>query len=196
MKVKSMTSHPHTSPASLLLATCMALALSPLQGCEDKKPTTTPPPATQPAAKSDVHDHDHADDKDHDHDKGDSKTSGHDHGHGGAVIDLGVQTIGPFSVKVTRDDGAIVPGKDSPIDVTVTTPEGQTGKVASVRFWIGTQDAKGSVKAKGDIEDPKEPNRYHTHAEIPNPIPADSKLWVEIEDDKGVKVTGSFDLRR
>lgn len=169
----------------ILLTACMSLA--PLSGCEDKKPATTTPAAQQPP-KSDGHDHDHANDKDHDHD--------HDHAHGGPVIDLGEQTIGDFIVKVTRDEAPIVPGKDAPIDVIATPGPSATTKVAAVRFWVGTQDAKGSVKAKGEIEDVKEPNRYHTHAEIPNPIPAESKLWVEIEDDKGAKLSGGFDLRR
>ena len=68
-------------------------------------------------------------------------------------------------------------------------------KATAVRFWIGTEDAKGSVKAKADIENPAEPNRWHTHAEIPNPLPAGCKLWVEIETDTGEKVVGSFDLK-
>ena len=188
MNIKSSSSRTSLSPTPFLLATCMVLALVPLIGCEDKKPATTQP-AAQKTPKSDGHDHDHANDKDH-------KDGDHHDSHGGAFIELGEQTIGAFTVKVTRDDGPIVPGKDAPIDVTVTPPTGGATKVIAVRFWVGTQDGKGSIKAKGDIEDHKEPSRYHTHAEIPNPIPADSKLWVEIEDDKGVKNTSSFDLRR
>lgn len=123
---------------------------------------------------------------------GAAKTGG---GHGGAVIQLGSSTIGAFAVNATRDEGAIVAGKDAPIDVTVTPAAGSTVKANAVRFWIGTEDAKGSVKAKADIENPAEPNRWHTHAEIPNPIPAGSRLWVEIEDDKGAKSVGSFELK-
>lgn len=114
-------------------------------------------------------------------------------GHGGSVIPLGSASIGPFEAVATRDQGDIVAGKDAPIDVTVK-PTGDA-KVAAVRFWIGTQDAKGSVKARAEVEDPADPNRWHTHAEIPNPIPADARLWVEIEDDKGGRHTGSFELK-
>ena len=116
-------------------------------------------------------------------------------GHGGNVIQLGESTIGSFSVMATRDVGLIVAGKDAPIDVTVTPTVGSTVMAIAVRFWIGTEDARGSMKAKSEIENPAEPNRWHTHALIPNPIPAGSKLWVEIEDDNGEKVTGSFDLK-
>lgn len=155
---------------TLTLATSLAV----LSACEDKK-QTTPPVKAPAAAKHDDH--------------------GHDQGHGGAVIDLGTATVGQFSVKATRDDGQIVAGKDAPIDLTITPAAGSAAKVATVRFWIGTEDAKDSIKAKGEIEDPKDPNRWHTHAEIPSPIPSGAKLWVEVEDDKGVKATGGFDLK-
>ena len=116
-------------------------------------------------------------------------------GHGGPVIDLGSTTIGNFNAVATRDEGQIIAGKDAPIDVTVTPATGGDAKPAAVRFWIGTEDAKGSVKAKADVENPAEPNRWHTHAEIPNPIPDGAKLWVEIEDEQGGKALGSFDLK-
>lgn len=154
-------------------------AVSTLTGCEEKKPATTP-------AKADDHGHDHGPSGEHAAPKA---------GHGGPVIALGEQTIGSFSAKATRDEGQIVAGKDAPIDVTVTPAAGASAKAVAVRFWIGTQDAKGSVKAKAEIENPQEPNRWHVHAEIPNPMPAGSKLWVEIEDDKGGTSVGSFDLK-
>ena len=113
-------------------------------------------------------------------------------GHHGAVIELGNATIGAFTVRASRDQGEINAGGDAPIDVWLT---GGTQKVIGVRFWIGTQDAKGSVKAKADIEDPKEPNRWHTHAEVPNPLPPGSKLWVEVATEGGQKTSGSFDLK-
>ncbi len=119
----------------------------------------------------------------------------HDAGHGGPVIDLGTATIGGFSAKVTRDQGDIVAGKDAPIDVTVTPAAGTQTKVAAVRFWIGTEDGSGSVKAKSEIENPAEPNRWHTHAEIPDPLPTGSKLWVEVEDDSGRRNVASFDVK-
>lgn len=162
----------------LLTLTVLPLALA-LTACKDKS-TPTPPPA--PAN----HDgHSHAPGEDHHHD---------DAGHHGAPIALGEQTIGAFTVVATRDEGAIVAGKDAPIDATVTSATG--AKVAAVRFWIGTEDAKGSVKARAEIEDPKNPNRWHTHAEIPSPLPEGSRLWVEVEDDKGAASVGSFDLKQ
>lgn len=86
-------------------------------------------------------------------------------------------------------------GAPAPIDVTVNPAAGSTLKVVAVRFWIGAQDAKGSVKAKAEFENPKEPDRWHVHVEIPDPMPAGGKLWVEIEDDKGGTSVGGFDLK-
>ncbi len=164
------THSPLYLTGSLILASAFAFA-----ACEKKAPTTATPPKPATTA-TDGHTHD----------------DGHDHGHdhGGTPIALGEQAVGPFTIKASRDSGEIVAGKDAPIDATVT-PTG-AAKAVAVRFWVGTQDAKGSVKAKADIEDPKDPNRWHTHAEIPNPIPEGSKIWVEIEDDAGAEHIAGF----
>jgi len=109
-------------------------------------------------------------------------------GHSGAVVELASTKIGAYEVRASRDAGDIKPGGDAPIDVWV---DGGVGKAAAVRFWIGTQDARGSIKAKAEIEE----GHWHTHTAIPDPLPSGSMLWVEIEDEKGVKVAGSFDMK-
>ena len=110
-------------------------------------------------------------------------------GHGGEVIELGTAKVGEFTVRASRDKVEFKPGGDAPIDVWV---DGGVGKgVTAVRFWIGTQDADGSIKAKADIEDGK----WHTHVEIPSPLPAGSKLWVEVEESGGKKTVGWFDIK-
>jgi len=166
--------------ALFALAACEKKAADPVKPAGKSAPTST--------TKHDDHDHAPGDKHDHDHDE-------HAAGHGGKVIELGAATIEGFVLKATRDEGKIVPGKDAPIDVSITPAPGATKKAAGVRFWIGAQDAKGTIKAKAEVEDPKDPARWHTHAEIPDPLPAGSKLWVEIETDKGEKVLASFDLK-
>lgn len=171
---------------NLILIVALSLAplavVGPLTGCEEKKPAAK----TSTPAKADDHGHDHGPS---------GERAAPKPGHSGTVIALGEQTIGSFSAKATRNEGQIVAGKDAPIDVTVTPAAGTSGKVVAVRLWIGSQDAKGSVKAKAEIENPQEPDCWHVHAEIPNPMPAGSMLWVEIEDDKGGTSVGSFDLK-
>jgi hypothetical protein len=114
--------------------------------------------------------------------------NGDGHGHAaGPTVQLGEQQVAGFAVRASRD-GTLAGATDSPIDVWIT---GGTGKVGSVRFWIGTQDAKGSVKAKAELEK----DNWHTHAEIPSPMPAEGKLWVEFEVEGGAKHVAGFDLK-
>lgn len=148
-----------------------ALTLFTLSACDKKGEPTKAVTATTPVKPAESN-ATHAHDDDHHH---------------GATTQLGEQVAGGFTIRASRD-GDITPGKDAAIDVWVT---GGTSKVAAVRFWIGTQDAKGSVKAKAELEK----DNWHTHAEIPSPLPTDSKLWVEVESEKGEKVVAGFDLR-
>lgn len=117
-------------------------------------------------------------------------------GHGGEVIELGTATLDDLTIRASRDAGDIKAGGEAPIDVWVTTSDGKPATVAIVRFWIGAADAKGSIKAKADIEDPKQPNHWHTHAPIPETLSTESKLWVEVEKTQNAKSTTSFDLKR
>lgn len=110
-------------------------------------------------------------------------------GQGGDVIELGETSIDGMKVRTSRDAGEITPGGDSPIDIWI---DGGLGSAAAVRFWIGSEDAKGSIKAKAAVED----GHWHTHGEVPDPIPPESKLWVEIEGKDGKKSIASFDLKR
>ncbi len=110
-----------------------------------------------------------------------------DHHGTGVVTALGEQTVAGMNVRASRD-GAGALGVEAPIDVWVN---GGTAGLAAARFWIGTEDAKGSVKAKAVIE----ADKWHTHAEVPNPLPSGSRLWVELETAAGAKHLIGFDLK-
>jgi len=173
---------------AFILAT-VALVIT-LFGCEksqDKpaaKESAKPEVATKPKddqKPGDGHDHGHHDDHAH-QDGGDPSD------HGDEVVELGSAKLGEFNVRAARDKAELKPGGDAPIDVWI---DGGVGKeVTAVRLWIGTQDAKGSIRAKADIENGK----WHTHVEIPSPIPTGGRLWVELEESGGKKTVGSFDL--
>lgn len=147
-----------------LFPIAMFAAAALLTGCERKPETSEPTPSPAP------------------------KTEAPAAGHSGEVIELGETTIDGMKVKASRDKGEIKPGGDSPIDIWI---DGGLGDAAAVRFWIGTEDAKGSVKAKADVE----AGHWHTHADVPDPLPAGSKLWVEIEAKDGKKTQTSFEMK-
>ncbi|MGE3165389.1 MAG: hypothetical protein AB7O52_10830 [Planctomycetota bacterium] len=117
--------------------------------------------------------------------------SNDDHGaHEGAPIELGEIEIAGFRVRAARDSGALTPGGELIGDFWVTPVD---PKVVAVRFWVGNATAQGSVKARADLEVP--PNHWHQHAEIPNPLPPESRLWVELEVTGQGKQAGSIELR-
>lgn len=165
----------------------VSVALTACERAPQERAQATPPPATAPAADTAPKSAPTAADAGHE---------GHDHapkpvkpGHSGETIELGTADVAGHGVRASRDKGEIKPGGDSPVDVWI---DGGTGKdVSVVRSWIGTQDGKGSMKAKADVED----GRWHTHVEIPDPLPAQSKVWVEFETKDGQKQTASFDLK-
>lgn len=139
-------------------------------------------------AAGDGHDHKPGDNHNHDHAAGDGHDHDHDHGHGhGPTTELGTQSVGGFVVDVSRD-GDVTAGGESSFDISIT---GSAVKPAAVRLWIGAQDGKGSMKAKAEAA----ADGWHAHVEVPNPMPGESKLWVEIETDKGEKIVTGFDLQ-
>ena len=169
-----------------VLTSAMLFVAMILTGCEkaSDKPASkeVAKPATPTKAKDD-HDHPHGDEHDHA-----PKNEGRGAGHGDEVVELGSAKLGEFDVRASRDKVDFKPGGDAPVDVWI---DGGVGEgVAAVRFWIGVESAKGSMKAKADIENGK----WHTHVEIPAPLPAESKLWVEVEESGAKKSLVSFDL--
>jgi hypothetical protein len=103
-------------------------------------------------------------------------------------LPLGEKTVGSLKLVATMDAPVkAAGGGDGAFDVVITG-----GKPKAVRFWVGTEDAKGSVKAKAEEETT---DNWHTHAEVPSPLPAGSKFWVEVEPPTGEKFVESFDLK-
>jgi hypothetical protein len=155
--------------ADAVLVLAVAGGLSLIVACEKK-----PAPAPQPSGGAKA---------------GDSH-AGHDHAHGdehsdeGPKVELGEVKAGAFTLRVARS-GAVAAGKEVVITVS---PVGTAP--ATIRAWIGYEDAKGATKAKLE----KESEGYHGHLDAPSPLPTDVKLWIETEDAAGVRATGSVSL--
>ncbi len=153
---------------NLMLASCVGVAvLSAGCGDESTTPQTTDSPAdtTGSSAASPA-----------------PTTAASEHGR----IPIGETTQAGLKLVATQD-APVTPGGEGAFDVVITG-----GKPKAVRFWVGTEDAKGSVKAKADEETT---DNWHTHAEVPAPLPAGSKFWVEVEPPTGQAFTASFDLK-
>lgn len=161
---------------SALAASLMVVGLLTLVGCDnsggDGSATTAAPSAnaTAPTEEGGVN-------------EAMAEASGHDHS---TATTLGPLEIEGQSVTV-KVHGGMHAGETGHMDVIV---EGDKTP-ATVRLWVGDKEAVGIRKGKAQSTGP---NKFHGHTANPDPIPADAKLWVEVENEDGSMVTASYDL--
>lgn len=112
-------------------------------------------------------------------DKGAAKNEGAnnsmagDHGEPHPLDDI---TVFGRTAKVTQL-GEIAAGKEGAVEVAFGTGK---ERVSTVRAWVGIESGVGSMKQKMEIEGEL---KMHGHVEVPDPIPAGSKLWMTFELD-------------
>jgi len=99
--------------------------------------------------------------------------------------DLGEVTIGAHVLHVFQVV-KLVPGQEGDFDLDFAP-----GKPlpTTVRAWIGIESGVGSRKVRFEKETEA---RMHGHPEVPNPVPAGSKLWLDVEGVGKAAVTISF----
>lgn len=100
----------------------------------------------------------------------------------GEEVALGEVKLGDYTVQVTQA-GKVEAGKEAAFELAF--PKGKP-MPATVRGWIGIESARGSMKGKFDKEGDA---GMHGHIETPSPLPAGSKLWLEIEVPSGTSKT-------
>lgn len=113
----------------------------------------------------------------------DKKKEEHKHDHG-EEHKLGQITLNEAAFTVILA-GHVHAGEEVEVKLM---PKGALPK-GTIRAWIGSENGKGSVKGKAHDED----GGLCVHAEVPKPIPADAKVWVELEVD-GFKSTAGLGL--
>lgn len=122
------------------------------------------PSGTHVHADGTVHRDDHA-----------PQTGDHPHGERQA---LGQAVLGAHTLAVFQE-GALVPGKEAHIDLDVAAGQALP---EVVRGWVGVESGQGSRKARFDKESA---TNLHGHLEVPDPLPAGSALWLEIDGAAG-----------
>ena len=120
----------------------------------------------------DARKHEHKDEKDEEH-KGEKK-------------DLGTKKVGGFQVQVTQI-GDVKAGEEA---IFIIRPKGE-GEPKAVRAWVGIESGQGSIRTKAEEEKEGE---WHAHHKVSKPMPAKSKLWVELET-AAAKPKASFDMK-
>jgi hypothetical protein len=113
----------------------------------------------------------------------DKKKEEHKHDHANEKA-LGEVTLNSAAFTVLLA-GHVKAGEEVEI---ILKPKGAAPK-GTLRGWIGIESAKGSAKGKAHDHD----GELCIHAEVPETIPADAKLWVEL-DGEGGKVKASLPL--
>jgi catechol 2,3-dioxygenase-like lactoylglutathione lyase family enzyme len=97
------------------------------------------------------------------------------------MTNLAPVNIGPYTVQPMYEENLA----DGHFNLKISG-----GEVAAVREWVGPEDASGVVVVKTEIEN----DYHHGHVEMPDPIPADARLWIEIETPAGERLKGSTPL--
>ena len=167
----------------MMTSVAAALAVALAAGCKDEPEPVATPPAQGgnvggTPAPGEPKTHEHAEGEEHDEHPG-----GEEHPN---RVELGSKTVAGLTLKATQDE-PVKAGGEGAFNLAITG-----GKPKAVRFWVGAGSAEGSVKAKAEEETP---GNWHTHIEVPDPLPAGSQFWAEIEPATGEKFTVSFDLK-
>jgi hypothetical protein len=126
--------------------------------------------------------HTHADGSAHD----DHADEGGDDDHAHDEVDLDPVTIGGMRIELAQGHGGVAAGEEG--HLVVKLPYNDNG-ATTVRAWIGGEDRTLSMVGIGEYAPSHDD--YDIHAVAPDPLPANTMWWIEIEKPDGTKVVGS-----
>lgn len=113
---------------------------------------------------------------------------GHDHDHAhGEPHPLGSAKAGDVTIEATQLGDLDEADQAFELALAEGSPQPK-----ALRLWVGTETAEGSIKALA----PSTAGKQEIHVEMPKPLPADAKLWVEAEQENGTSAVASFDLKK
>ena len=90
---------------------------------------------------------------------------------------LGKVVVGGIEFDVTQL-GDVEAGGEAAFEIALPAGASPPG---TVRAWIGVESSVGSRMARLEAED----GHLHAHLEVPAPLPADGRLWLEVGLDAG-----------
>lgn len=83
--------------------------------------------------------------------------------------------------------GSIAP--NAMLDVSLVETSG--GRASAIRLWIGDKTGVGSVKVRVHSHG----SSSHAHVQSPATLPANSALWIEVQNVDGTSGSGSLSLK-
>ena len=176
---------------TLLITLSSAALITGAGGC--KPSAHGDPDGHEPAPKAAESHESHAGDEHEgadEHVHTDACTEDHtDHDHG-PEVSLGTVRIGEWDVALAQGHGHVEAGKEA--HLVVTLPESDRG-ATTVRAWLGSADRTLWLVGKGVCASAGQ--RYDVHVEAPDPLPAEVRWWIELEQPDGTTVTGSVKPR-
>lgn len=111
------------------------------------------------------------------------KNGGADPGHGQEHTErtaLGDVKVGDFTIAVFQLS-KVQAGHEGDFDLDFAAGQALPD---TLRGWVGIESGQGSAKVRfGKVS----ATRMHGHPEVPDPLPADSKLWLEVETPTGTQ---------
>lgn len=126
--------------------------------------------------------HTHADGMTHD----DHADGSGDHDHAHDEVELDPVMIGGMRIELAQGHGAVAAGEEG--HLVVKLPYNDNG-ATTVRAWIGGEDRTMSMVGNGEYAPSHDD--YDIHAVAPDPLPATTMWWIEIEKPDGTKIIGS-----
>lgn len=160
---------------SILVPTLALLVVLATGGCKDPLGDTAAVDSPAPADD----DHMHPDGTTHD----DRPTDDLEHDE----VSLGTVRIGDLDVEAFQAHGVVEAGKES--HLVVKLPYNDRGATI-IRAWIGTEDRLASYVGRGEYAESHDD--FDVHATAPDPLPADVRWWIEIEQPDGTRAVGSI----
>lgn len=97
------------------------------------------------------------------------------------VTELPPVKIGPYEVTANYE-GLLAEGH---FNFHVAGPD-----FVGIRQWVGPEDAVGVLVSRAEVLS----DHIHAGVEMPNPIPPNPRLWIEIETPEGERLKGSIQL--